>query len=297
MSQRFSNAIVASALLHGAAIALIIAATYLAGLRSGKSLEFFELVAGEGDNFGATEAPALGTAGGDPAVVTQPVPVAATTVIAPAPAAPKEKDLTQVLKSSAAKATAKVAAQAAKERAAEEKAAKEEAARQAREEAAAKQAMQQGRMSKEEFDRLYKNKATPAAAPKTNVPKVGVGLAGGVVGGSAANTKGGAGGTALTAPERSVAEAYTSALMQRLQQNLDDQKPPGLSDTLMATASMRILADGTISGATIVKPSGNREFDKAVLDAIRLTRMSARPKGFTSDTVIIDFSAKDKSGQ
>ena len=37
--------------------------------------------------------------------------------------------------------------------------------------------------------------------------------------------------------------------------------------------------------------------DKAVLDAIRLTRMTARPKGFMADTFTVDFSAKDKSGQ
>jgi TolA protein len=289
--QRFSHAIVASALLHGAAIALIIGIAYLAGLRTGQPLEFFELVAGEGDNLSATEAPALGAPDGNPAVTTQPTPAPTTTVIASAPA-PAEKappDLSKALKTSVTKAENKVAAQAAKEKAAAEKAAKEEAAR---------QAALQAKMSKEDFDKLQKGKTTPAPAnQKTNVPKVGVGLAGGVAGGSASNTKGGAGGTALTAAQQSLVAAYTAMLRDRLNKNLLDQSPPGLSDTLVATVSMRMLPSGILSGATIVKRSGNSDFDKAVLDAIRLTRMpEGPPKGFETDTFLWDFKAAEKAG-
>lgn len=287
--QRFSHAIVVSALLHGAAIALIIGIAYLASLRTGKPLEFFELVAGEGDNLSATEAPALGAPDGNPAVTTQPTPAPTTTVIAPA--APVEKatpDLSKALKTSVTKAENKVAAQAAKEKAAAEKAAKEEAAR---------QAALQSKMSKEDFDKLQKGKTTPAPAnQKANVPKVGVGLPGGVAGGSPNNTKGGAGGTALTAGQQSLVAAYTAMLRDKLNKNLVDQSPPGLSDTLVTTVSMKMLPSGMLSGATIVKRSGNAEFDKAVLDAIRLTRMpEAPPKGFETDAFLWDFKAADKA--
>ena len=43
-------------------------------------------------------------------------------------------------------------------------------------------------ISKEEFDRLYKGKTPPAAAQKNNIPKVGVGIAGGSFARSNAST-------------------------------------------------------------------------------------------------------------
>ena len=95
MTQRLSSAILTSALFHAAAIALIVALTYLAGLRTGKPVAFFELVAGAGDNYLATEAPALGTADGNPANVAAPeAPAPAMVVTAKAPTpAPAENRL------------------------------------------------------------------------------------------------------------------------------------------------------------------------------------------------------------
>ena len=78
MTQRLSHAIVASAFCHALVIALILAVTYLASLRTGKPLDLFELVAGVGDNYGATEAPALGAADGNPAVTSEPPAPSAT---------------------------------------------------------------------------------------------------------------------------------------------------------------------------------------------------------------------------
>jgi TolA protein len=285
MTQRFSNAIVGSALFHGAVVALIFAVSYLAGLRTGKPLDVFELVAGEGDNYLATEAPALGTADGDATKVAEaPAPTMVMTTKAPAPTpAPKEVNLLRDVQKSAAKATAKLEKQAKAEELAAQKAAQAEA-------------LKQAKMTKEEFDKLNKGKTTPAPNQKTAAsPKVDAkGIAGGVVGGSTANTKGGAGGTAMTAAARGVVEAYTSMLKQQLQKNLQDQSPPGLSDTLVATASMRMLPNGSLAGGTIVKSSGNKEFDKAVLDAIRLTNLPDRPSGFEAGTFTLDFKARDK---
>ena len=286
MTQRFSNAVLTSALFHAAAIVLIRAISWLAGLRSGKPLDFFELVAGEGDNYMATEAPALGTADGNPANVA-PAEAPSTMVVtakAPAPVqAPKDVDFSKSVQKVAAKETAKIAAKTLAEQKAAEKATKEEEAKQAK-------------MTKEEYDRLNKGKTSPALNPKTNAPKIDAkGIAGGVAGGSTANTKGGAGGNAMTAAARGLVETYTSMLKDRLQTNLQDQSPPGLSDTLVATASMTMLADGTLSGGRITKSSGKPEFDKAVLDAIRLTKMPSRPSGFETGTFTLDFKARDKN--
>jgi TonB family protein len=285
MTNRFPNALLASLTLHGAAVLLIIGMTVIRGMRSDKPLDIFELVAGAGDNYLATEAPAAGTPEGTaPQTVPAPVPPAAVAVTSPPPVqAPKDVDFSKAVQKVAAKETAKIAAKTKAEEKAAEKAAKEEAAK-------------QQKMTLEEYNRLNKGKTPPATNPKANVPKIDAkGIAGGVAGGSTANTKGGAGGTAMTAAARGVVEGYTSLLKDRLQTNLQDQSPPGLSDTLVATASMRMLADGTLASGVITKSSGNREFDKAVLDAIRLTRMPPRPSGFETGTFTLDFKARDKN--
>src|SRR5450631_2321003 len=64
-----------SALLHGAAAGLIMFFSYAATSMVKDSPKVFELVAGAGDNYGATEAPALGSSGG---VKLAPKPVART---------------------------------------------------------------------------------------------------------------------------------------------------------------------------------------------------------------------------
>lgn len=283
MTQRFSNAIAASALFHGAVIALILAIAYVAGLRSGKKLEFFELVAGDGDNYSATVAPALGTADGNPANVA-PAPSAAMVVTASKAAEPKPMDIAKDIQKAAAKATAKIEKQTKAEELAAQKAAQAEAAKQAK-------------TTIDEFNKL-KGKTPPPPAAKANAPKIDAkGIAAGVVGGSTANTKGGAGGRAMTSTGGTVVADYTSLLIQQLRKNLDDQKPPGLSDSLVATASMVILPNGTLSGGTITKSSGNSEYDKAVLDAIRLTNLPDRPAGFQATAFTLDFKAKSPADE
>jgi colicin import membrane protein len=283
MTTRFSHALATSTLLHGAAVALIAVIAYLAGLTSSKPLHLFELVAGEGDNYLATEAPALGTPEGNPQLVAPPPQAAPAVVVsttkAPAPPAEKTIDLSKSLKTAVTKSIAKNKAE-------DERLARLEAARQAK-------------LTKEEFDRQNKAKAAPKTpAPKTPVLKIDAkGLARGVTGGSTANTTGGAGGRAMTAAQGAMVERYTALLKDRLQQNLEDQAPPGMSDTLVATAVMRVEADGSLSSGTIRKTSGNTEFDKAVLDAIRLTRLPERPAGFATGLVELDFKMRDKAAE
>ncbi|MFM9956284.1 MAG: TonB family protein, partial [Opitutaceae bacterium] len=72
-------------------------------------------------------------------------------------------------------------------------------------------------------------------------------------------------------------------------------KPPGLSDTLVAEAEFRIGADGSIRGAKIISPSGSVEFDRAVLEAYSRVRMPARPDG-KSTVQTARFRTKDLDG-
>jgi colicin import membrane protein len=103
MTARSSSAYFVSALLHGAVVALILFIAYMANQTLPDGPKVFELVAGAGDNYGATEAPALGTPGGikidvpeapapetpAPAALTPaPVEPVAAPPVEPAPVAP-----------------------------------------------------------------------------------------------------------------------------------------------------------------------------------------------------------------
>ena len=294
------TALLVSLSLHAIVVAMALLFTYAARQHVKDTPKIFELVAGEGDEYEATEAPALGVPGGIKLAIPDiPAPPAATPP-EPAPTPPTPAPVAEptptpppvdkaVPKPPAEKPVNFSVNRLVKKRQAalEKKFRKEEAARKAKEDAANK-----AKMTKEEFDRLNKGKTAGAASSKNlKIARVDAeGISKGVTGGSTANKKGGAGGTALTREEGEVLEAYFSLLRQRLKNALE--KPPGLSDTLKAVADVRISADGTLSNARISESSGSTEFDQAVLNAITRTQMPARPDG-KSETLSIPFRMRD----
>lgn len=289
MTARSPSAFMLSATLHAIAVALVFLASFVAQQNVREPMKVFELVAGEGDNYGAKFAPALGTPGGVklnlPAQpVPKPVPVAPKPApVAPAPVSPVQKaaeptvpNFARQIRNKVIRAESKAKMEVKKERAAEAKRLAEE----------------QKRMTKEEFDRANKTaKANPNAAP-TKVPKIDAeGIAKGVVGGSTANKVGGAGGKALVNNSDNVLAAYDALLRQRLQAAFEP--PPGLSDNLVALVRVQSNADGSLTSARIVTSSGSAEFDRAVLDAVRRTRMPARPDG-KSEPIQFPFRMREK---
>jgi colicin import membrane protein len=267
MTARSPSAFALSALLHASAAAVVLLGIYYSQQQASKRPVIFELVAGEGNNYMATEAPALGSSDGlakltIPKTVSAPVPAAPMVVEAvPAQPAPIQvPDFNRTLKRADARALKKVEAQIKAEQEAEKK-----------------------RLSKAEFDRLHGKSATPktASARTTNVPRIDAqGIAKGVVGGSTANTTGGAGGKALQREEQSLVDSYLAFLSQQLHTAFDEAKPPGLSDRLEAKVELHVLADGTLADARIIQSSGSDEFDRAVLEAIaRVRPLGTRPDG------------------
>ena len=268
-----------SAALHGAVAAAIFLFGYVLKSEERERATIFELVAGEGDNYMATEAPALGTPGGvkldvprqpepkaspppEPApqesapVTPAPPPPTPTPKITPAPLKPTEQpvpDFKQKLQTEVKKAQSKAKREIAKERAAEKKRLDEE----------------QKRQAKEDAERASKAKSAtpPAKDAPPKIPKIDyAGIAKGLSAGSTANTVGGAGGKALTALEGDEADRYGAALLQRLKEALD--RTPGLDDALRAEAEFYISDEGRLTRAKITKSSRNDAFDRAVLDAI-----------------------------
>jgi colicin import membrane protein len=286
-----------SALLHGSVVALMFIVAYVA--KKPEIPQVFELVAGEGDNYGATKAPAYGTEGGAKMTVPiQPLPqpkaepvieaAPVTPAPPPTPALPQPKqeqpkvtpktteppppNFAKDIKRTVTRATDKAKREVKKQQDAEAKKAAAEAK---------KAAEEQKRMTKEEFDR--ENKSTPTKVakntPSAKAPKIDTeGIKKGVIGGSTENKVGGAGGKALTATEGTLAQRYMEMLKQRLLEE-SESRSSALPDGLRAEAEFHLLADGRIVRARILKKSGNEAFDAAVLAAIAAIRMPERPKG------------------
>ena len=297
MTARSPSALFVSASLHGLVVAIAVLLTYLAQTQVKEAPKILELVAGEGDDYGATAAPALGTPGGikiaipeppapapEPVKLTAPEPTPVTAAPEPTPVVtkapvqkavtpPKTKDtpapnFSNQIKRKIIRAESKAKAEIKKEREAEQK-----------------------RLTKAEFDR--QNKAAKVAG--VGNPKVKhidtEGVSGGVTGGSTAS-KTGAGAKALTREEGDLLDAYFAIVKQRLQDGLE--KPPGLGDAVYAVAEFRLNLDGSISSARITRASGSDEFDRAVLDDLRRFKRVSPPSIWKGDTISVTFRMKDE---
>ena len=295
MTARSPSALFLSASLHGLVVVLVVFLAYLAQTHVKETPKILELVAGAGDDYGATAAPALGTPGGfkiaipePPAPAPERVKLAAPVPVAPAPEpepvvtkAPVEKAVTppktketktpnfsNQIKRKIIRAESKAKAEIKKEREAEQK-----------------------RLTKAEFDRQNRaNKVSGVGNPKVKHVD-SEGISGGVVGGSTAS-KAGAGGKALTREEGDLLDAYFAIVKQRLQDGLE--KPPGLGDAVYAIAEFRLNTDGSISSARITRGSGSDEFDRAVMDDIRRYRRVIPPSAWKGDTVSLTFRMKEE---
>lgn len=297
------QAFLLSAALHALVAGLILLFTF--GMtRDAEAPKIIELVAGEGDNYAATEAPALGVPGGvkvdipkapEPAPappepvapvtpVAPPIAPAPTPKAAPAPTPPKPADPNSIVKDmrwAQIKAESKAKMQLAKEKAAEKKRLDEE----------------KKKMTKAQFDAANKAKAA-AANTKSSPAKVAKidaeGIAKGVVGGSTKNKVGGAGGKALTADATAtLLEQYFALLKQRVRAELTGLA--GMDDRLAVDVLVRISAAGVLSNPRVQKSSGNEEFDNAVLAALRRVRMPVHPEN-KSEELELTFRTRDIEG-
>jgi len=305
MSEGATKGFWMSAALHGSAAVLLFIFTFVVRSAETEPVKIFELVAGEGDNFMATEAPALGTPGGvkidlpEPPAPRPAPPEPVPTPVTPAPPPPAPKDVTppkpveppapnfkKQLVREVIKAESRAKRDIAKERAAEKKRLEAEKK---------KQEEEKKRMTKEEFDRLNKAKSAATSSSKTAPTKVtkidAEGIAKGVVGGSRNNKTGGAGGKALKNDNDDVLLGYFALFKQRLRTEFEP--PPGLSDTLKVSITVLSHPDGSLTNPRVIRSSGSREFEAAVLEAIRRVRMPPRPDKKT-ENVEFDFSMRER---
>jgi len=299
-----SRAFFVSVFLHGTVLAVALYLSYAAASEQAKKApHILELVAGPGDDFRATEAPAVGSADGvklsipktqaappeppkaeapkpeptkveTPPAKLDPNPPPAKTPpanAAPPKPQPKERTMAQKIRRQLIVAESRGKQQAQKEREAEQK-----------------------RITKEEFDKAQRAKVASArsTAPAKLEKIDSKGIADGVRGGSANSTRG-AGGNALSVEERSELDGYAAMLNQKLTEELD--QVPGLDENLRAEAEFEVQSTGRLARGRILKKSGSERFDQAVLHAIAAVRMpEGPPKGFER-VQQVTFSSKGKN--
>ena len=315
-----------SLMLHGAFVAAVVLTAFVLKDHSlTKQPKILELVAGEGDNWAATEATALGTPEGvkfepapapaptkpePPAPAPEPVapppqPVAPAPVqpppepvvipverppVTPAPVAPVTPKKAEAKKPEPKTFTQIVKDNAArKERQIMTKFRKEQDAK-AKAEAKARE-LEKKRVTKEEFDR--ENGKKLAANTKSGSPSYQridtKGLAGGVVGGT--TDQAGAGGKALSRDEQDQLDTYFKLLIERLK--AVHEKPADVGDGLSTEVEFMVASNGAIGKVRITKSSGNAEFDQSVLAAFSAVRTIGPPPSGRSETAKTRFLAKE----
>ncbi len=296
-----------SATMHGLLLAVLFCMFYSWPEDDSKKPKIFELVAGADDNFGALEAPALGSPTGvkfdvpeapvappSPAPTPEPEPSPITpappepvppTPVAPAPTPVKPTEVVKPKPVPKPVDMAKLVTRITQKRADNIKKKIEKDQKVAEDRAAKEAALDAKRMTKAEFDRMNKGSAS-------KVSKIDAeGIASGVTGGSTNNKTGGAGGKALTREQMELSDAYIAMLIQRLRQA--HQKPDGLSDLLQTKVSFRLNSDGSVSDVRIVHSSGNNDYDNSVLAAFRKVRLPTPPANLKTDTYSVTFKMKE----
>lgn len=256
MRPNSSSAIFTSLTLHGFAAALIFLTTVFVAQSTKLQPVIFELVAGPPTAPDELVAPALGNTAASVKVTVPKVELPADkpmeTTVVPEPKPKPDTSLAQDLKKSA----------------------------------------------KVSYQDFLKKHPTPKPSTATttprvaNVPKIDTqGIVGGVKGGSAANTRGGGGGNALTREQQSQLDTYISLLIQELKNA--HEPPSGVNDLLETKVTFDITASGAILSPRISKSSGNREFDESVLDAFRRVRSIGPTPTRRPDTWTVTFRMRD----
>jgi outer membrane biosynthesis protein TonB len=292
-----------SLLIHGGFAAVLAWFAFMGSQPAASSPKVLELVAGAGNDFGATAAPALGRPGGikvdlappapetaprPPAAAAEPAPPPPAAAVAPLPVPPPAAVPVPVNQAVAPVKAAPKPAPKAPNFVADLK--RLEQKREARLEArykAQQAAAERRRLSEEQFARQQ------AARASSKVAHVDAeGIAAGVVGGSTANHTGGAGGKALTSEEGSLLDRYFSLLQSRLVEAFEQAKPQDVSDRLSARVAFMVAADGSISHVRFITPSGNADFDQAVRSTLtHFASVGPRPD-HRSDEIETTFTEK-----
>ncbi len=279
MQANSPSAFFLSATFHGLIVALILLSAYLLRQQVPETPKIFELVAGAGNNYAATQAPVQSP----PDEIKFDMPETPAPVIRPVSVAPPEPQISKpppVITPDPAPMPAPprnvIPATKPKSKPVPKKV-----------------EPKPRKMSLAEFQKLHgkpKNPSTKAPSKPRQIKVRSIDASSFANVSSKALT--GAGGKALTREEGNLLESYQALLLKRL--SAAHQKPQGLSDLLTAEARFNIAADGGLSSVKIVRGSGSAEFDQSVLRAFKKVRTIGRTPTGKSYVWTVTFRMRDE---
>jgi len=283
------NAFLASIAIHGAIIGVVVFLTFFVTQKEAPPPVVFELVAGPPTAPDELVAPALGNSATpvqNPQTVKLDVPT-------PPPVQEKyEPPVTETVKTEQPPVPDEATQPVPKENPKADATAKPKPTRKPADPAKAitSELRRKERMSYKDY--LKKHPIPKEVPPQTFSRASGSridaeGIAGGVVGGSVANKRGGGGGHAMTRQEQSELNTYIAMLINALREA--HEPPPGVSDKLAVKITFDITAGGHILNPRITKSSGNADFDESALAAFRKVRSIGPTPDGKADTWTLTF--------
>lgn len=288
MNHRSPSAYFLSAFLHAFVAVVILVMAFQARKQKEEDRHIFDLVAGDGDNYAATEAPRQGVPDApkiEMPPVVRPEPRPTPPAVQPQPEPPTQQPVqpppqTKQPVVQPVPAPTKV----------EPKAQPTPKAQKTPEPQPSRQ-----QMSKAEFDRLNPQKQTSAPKTAANTPiktqKIDVaGIRSGLTAGSSTITVG-SGGTALTRAETDLLDAYAQLILQRIRAALEEA---GLSDMREVRVEFRVSAAGAITSVRAVSSSGSSTFDQAVISAFRTVRPIGPPPTNRAEAFVVNVRMRDR---
>jgi colicin import membrane protein len=271
------RAFLLSTLLHVSVVVLLLLFAWWSKKKVEETPQIFELVAGEGMDYQAKEAPT--TAAAAPAIkvdVPQPLPPVVTPKAQPkaveTPPPPKvelKKETPPPKKETPPPPKVDKAPPVKIEKA-------------------------PPKMKFEDFAKKHPQKTPQAKAPPPIKAKTidADSIAGRVASSTTNTVKAGAAGTAMTAAEEDLWGRYQAMLLQRIRAAL---LAAGIADNRSARVEFRLSAGGAISNARIIRSSGSGEFDAAVLQAFRSIGALGPPPTGGAQTLAVEVNLHERT--
>jgi colicin import membrane protein len=271
MTARSPSAFALSATLHAAVVVLVLGGLWLEQSSRPSRPVVFELVAGEGNDFTATQAPEGNSQGARLPVIRPPEPTPPNPRADEPPAHSDPTPAPTPQRQTPSRPNPTPAPKATKPTTAPQR--------------ITEQQFKQQNPGRANNTSRQTNSPAPAQRGGTG-PRINPSEVLGVRG---SQSRSGAGGTALTAQQLDARNAYLADLFRQLREV--HQKPAGLSDLLETLVEFRINPNGSVGNVQIVQSSGNSAFDQSVLAAFRRITLSAPPDGrVLTDRVLFKMS-------
>lgn len=274
------RAFMLSVLLHASVAVAVLVFAWWSNRRQPEQPQIFELVAGEGNDYAALEAPTTAAPPVPTVKIDLPDPVP---IVTPAPQPEPPRPVVERAPEPRPVPREETPPPKKIEKKAPEKAQKKPEPKR--------------ELERTTFDSFRKEHGDPKPvkarpAPKITPKKINAdSIAGRVASDSTNSVKAGAGGTALTRAQADLWAAYQAMIIQRIRRAME---AAGVTDLRSARVEFRVSAGGIVSAARITDGSGNRDFDNAVLTALRSIGTLGPPPTNRAETLSVIIEMRER---